>query len=68
MLPPGPATRTPAKKRERREDADVTMETAEMTLEEESGIEPVSPPSSKKKKDIGSAGWPSHSTVSCSFY
>jgi len=62
MHPPGPATRTPAKKRERREDSDVTMETAEMSLEEESGVEPVSPPSSKKKKDIGSAGWPSHYT------
>eukprot|EP00970_Alexandrium_tamarense_P020545 scaffold15357_cov193-Alexandrium_tamarense.AAC.1 len=60
--PPTPASgsRTPGKRKVRREDMNATMETAELSYEESVGG-PVSPPSSKKKKDVslGVGTWPS---------
>ena len=55
MPPPEPVARTPAKKRDRRQDVNATMETADMSMEEDIGG-PVSPPSSKK---LAVASWDS---------
>jgi hypothetical protein len=49
---------TPGKRKERRNDANLTVETAELSFDEMAT--PMSPPSSKKKRDgLGIGSWPS---------
>ena len=60
MLPPDSAERTPGKRKDRKDDANATMETAELSYEEDI-TGPASPPSCKKTKDSfrSAPSWPS---------
>jgi hypothetical protein len=64
MMPPpstpaegAKTTSTPAKRKERRNDVNLTVETEDLSLDM---VTPMSPPSSKKKREgLGIETWPS---------